>query len=166
MADQDRIIHADASSGEYEPKVQDPIEEHDNRNHSISRRAPKSSMAPADRARINAEAKLANPLAGYSHAELRQMARDYVKKYQIGGEEDIRAFEIGACLAQDPSKHNNVEGLNPQEKEVLGKELSNRWSQPKLMYLVIVLCSVCAAVQGMGEHRGHPSKHQLDRMVG
>jgi hypothetical protein len=32
---------------------------------------------------------------------------------------------------------------------VLDKEYTNKWSQPFILYLVIVLCSTCAAVQGM-----------------
>ena len=44
-----------------------------------------------------------------------------------------------------------MEGLREEELEVLRKEFTNRWSQPKLLYLVIILCSTCAAVQGMDE---------------
>lgn len=65
--------------------------------------------------------------------------------------EDFRAFELGAVLAQNPKEFENVEGLSPEELEVLRKEVSSRWSQPWLLYLVIILCSTCAAVQGMDE---------------
>lgn len=95
-------------------------------------------------------AKLANPLAGKTHAELENMGARYAKQHQLGDEEDIRAFQKGACLAQDPQKFSDVAGLTPQEMDVLEKEFTNRWSQPRLLYLVIVLCSACAAVQGMG----------------
>ena len=71
-------------------------------------------------------------------------------KYQIGDKEDIRAFQKGAVLAQDPTKYTSVEGLTAEELAILEKEFTNRWSQPKLMYIVIILCSMCAAVQGMG----------------
>ena len=119
--------------------------------HTVSRRESRQrSISAAERARRNANAKLANPLAGYSHAELKNMGAAYVMKHQIGDAEDVRAFELGACLAQDPSKFEHVEGLNTEEKDTLRKELVNRWHQPRLMYLVIILCSTCAAVQGMG----------------
>ena len=111
----------------------------------------RQSMTAAERARRNANAKLANPLAGYSHAELKRMGNKYATDHQVGDDEDIRAFELGACLAQDPSKFDTIENLRPNELETLRKEITNRWHQPKLMYLVIVLCSVCAAVQGMGK---------------
>ena len=148
----ERHINGDSSSGEFDGKnrVEEQEQEYDARNHSVSRPARQSSMTPAERIRRNENAKLANPLAGYSFAELKNQGATYVKKYQIGDEEDIRAFELGACLAQDPSKYESVQGLTGAEMEVLRKEFTNRWSQPKLMYLVIILCSTCAAVQGMG----------------
>jgi sugar porter (SP) family MFS transporter len=104
-----------------------------------------------DQLRKNINAKIANPLAGFTHAQLAEKAETYVRKHQIGDESDIRAFRIGAVLAQDPNKHAEVEGLNSDEREVLSKEISNKWSQPRLLYLVIILSSTCAAVQGMDE---------------
>lgn len=110
----------------------------------------RTSVTAAERRRRNAVAKLANPLAGISHDELEQMGENYARKHQMGDEEDIRAFKKGACLAQDPQKYESITGLTGQEMEVLRKEITNRWSQPKLLYVVIILCSTCAAVQGMG----------------
>jgi hypothetical protein len=108
------------------------------------------SSTAADRARRNLNAKLANPLDGYTFAELRQMGRDYAKLHAIAEPEDIRAFELGAVLAQTPEQFDRLKNhATVEEMDVLQKEFSNRWSQPKLLYLVIVLCSTCAAVQGM-----------------
>ena len=123
----------------------------------------KGSITAEELARRNANAKLANPLAGYSHAELKDMGRQYVAKHYIGDEEDIRAFELGACLAQDPAKYESIQGMMEEELEVLRKEFTNRWSQPRLMYLVIVLCSTCAAVQGMGMNSPFPHFYTLER---
>lgn len=110
----------------------------------------RNSITTIERRRRNDVAKLANPLAGISHDELEQMGDSYARKHQMGDDEDIRAFKKGACLAQDPQKYESVIGLTGQEIEVLRKEIANRWSQPKLLYVVIILCSTCAAVQGMG----------------
>lgn len=141
------------SSAGSDPKPQThAMHEHDERNHSsmpTNRRV--SSITAAERARRNVNAKLANPLAGMSHATLENMGAMYARKHQVGDEEDIRAFRLGACLAQDPTKYNSVAGLTEQELEVLRKEFTNRWSQPRLLYVVILLCSTCAAVQGMGK---------------
>jgi hypothetical protein len=108
------------------------------------------SSTVADRARRNMNAKLANPLHGYSFTELQQMGRDYAKLHAIAEPEDIRAFELGAVLAQTPEKFDRLKNhVTAEEMDVLQKEFNSRWSQPKLLYLVIVLCSTCAAVQGM-----------------
>ena len=103
-----------------------------------------------DKTRENLNAKLFNPLAGYSYAQLEEMGESYVLKYQVGDESDVEIFKKAAVLAQDPKKLERVAGLNEAERDVLRKEFTNRWSQPRLLYLVIVLCSTCAAVQGMG----------------
>ena len=100
------------------------------------------------RARINA--KIANPLAGFSREDLYRKGEEYAREHQMGEAEDIRAFQIGAQLAQDPNKFDDIQGLTGEENAILSKEISRKWSQPRLLYLVIVLCSTCAAVQGMG----------------
>ena len=125
--------------------------EHDELNHTSDHLTREASVSAGDRLRRNINAKLANPLASMSHVTLMDMGAKYAMKHQIGGQEDIRAFQIGACLAQDPSKYETVQGLTPEELHILRKEITNRWSQPRLMYIVIILCSTCAAVQGMGE---------------
>lgn len=141
------------SSAGSDPKTQlHAMHEHDEQNHSSmpsNRRV--SSITAAERARRNVNAKLANPLAGMSHSTLENMGATYARKHQVGDETDIRAFRLGACLAQDPTKYDSVAGLTEQELEVLRKEFTNRWSQKPLLYLVILLCSTCAAVQGMGK---------------
>lgn len=125
---------------------------HTERQNSFTSR--RESLTAAERARRNLNAKLANPLAGLSHATLRNRGGRYARKYQIGDDDDIRAFELGAVLAQAPEQFEKVEGLTKEELGVLRREFTNRWSQPREMYLVIVLCSISAAVQGMGESLG------------
>ncbi|KAH0555971.1 hypothetical protein GP486_006084, partial [Trichoglossum hirsutum] len=113
-----------------------------------SRRRP-SVMTPEEIARRNLNARLANPLAGYTHAELEDMGAGYAEEYQLGDETDVVAFRKGAVLAQDPLKYEDIPLLDAEDKAVLRKEFEYRWTQPKLLYLVIVLCSTAAAVQGM-----------------
>lgn len=105
----------------------------------------------AERARRNLNAKLANPLAGFSHDDLRRQGINFALKHQMGDESDVRAFELGAVLAQAPERYASVQGLSPEETQVLEHEFTHRWSQPWSMYLVIILCSLSAAVQGMGK---------------
>jgi hypothetical protein len=113
----------------------------------------------ADQLRANINAKIANPLAGFTHAQLAQKGEEYVRTNNVGNKEDIRAFRLGAILAQDPNRHAEVDWLTTEESEVLSKEIAKKWSQPRLLYLVIVLCSTCAAVQGMGESRPFQSSN-------
>lgn len=139
------------STGTSEPKegLEGHSQQYDDQDHADQAGLRKISTAEADHKKN--VAWLEKPLAGKPHNVLRRMGREYAMAHQLGDEEDIRAFEIGACLAQDPTKYAKVADLRPDELEVLEKEFSNRWSQPRLMYVIIVLCSVCAAVQGMGE---------------
>jgi hypothetical protein len=123
------------------------------RTSNLNQRNMRASIAStaAERARRNLNAKLANPLDGYSFSELEGLGRDYAKTHAIGEAEDIRAFELGAVLAQAPEKFEVIRDYcSTEEMTVLENEFNSRWSQPKLLYLVIVLCSTCAAVQGMG----------------
>lgn len=96
-------------------------------------------------------AKLNNPLAGFSHDELSEKGETYCRDNSIGEEDDIRAFRLGAIIAQDPNRHAECAGLTEEERATLSMEIEHKWSQPKLLYLIVVLCSTCAAVQGMGK---------------
>ncbi|KAJ5193846.1 hypothetical protein N7491_001176 [Penicillium cf. griseofulvum] len=83
-----------------------------------------------ERARRSLNAKLSNPLAGFSHTELRKQGRTFAELHEMGDESDIWAFELGAVLAQSPERYDNVAGLTNQEKGVLRREFTHRWSQP------------------------------------
>lgn len=101
------------------------------------------------RATINA--RLANPLAGFSQRQLAQQGTEFALKYGMKQPDDIRAFKIGARLAQDMKRYTKMEELSPDELSSIERELTHRWSLPWSLIMVIVLCSFCAAVQGMDE---------------
>ncbi|KAF2256823.1 hypothetical protein BU26DRAFT_527085 [Trematosphaeria pertusa] len=139
-----------------EPKAEEPVEKRETSPDSrIEDRSHKERVAQsaAERARRNINAKLANPLQGYSYNELQKMGRAYAYEHALAEKDDVRALEIGACLARDPTnlKHVKEFGVTDEEHAILEKEISHRWSQPWILYLVIILCSTCAAVQGMDE---------------
>lgn len=115
--------------------------------------SPKLTGPAAERARRKINAKLSNPLAGLSHTELRNQGRTFAEFHVMGDESDIRAFELGAVLAQSPERFDDISDLTNQEKAVLRRELTNKWAQPWKMYAVIALCSLSAAVQGIGKLR-------------
>ena len=134
--------HEDSGSNTHKEDVSSPA----------PRKRSSVASTAADRARTNMNMKLANPLDGYTIEELKVMGSDYAKLHAIADPEDIRAFEMGAILAQDPKKFERLkEYVDENEMAILEQEYTSRWSQPKLLYLVIVLCSTCAAVQGMDE---------------
>jgi hypothetical protein len=123
----------------------------------VSHTPPRNSKAlsetdeqAAERKRRELNLKLANPLGAYSAQQLGDLGEQYCRENALGEDDDIRAFRLGAQVARDPLNHSQVQGLTDEEKRIFQDEVDHKWRQPKLLYLVIVLCSTCAAVQGMG----------------
>ncbi|KAI1471190.1 uncharacterized protein F4812DRAFT_467375 [Daldinia caldariorum] len=104
-----------------------------------------------ERKRLEATAKLENPLAGLSQTQLAQQGEEFCAKHGITDAEDIRAFRLGAMIAGNLNKYDTIDELTDREKGILDKEITHKWSNPKMLYAVIVICSLCAAVQGMDE---------------
>ncbi|PKS08706.1 hypothetical protein jhhlp_004759 [Lomentospora prolificans] len=110
--------------------------------------------------------KAQHPLAHKSQARLADMGRDYAENsLGLRDEQEIRHFRMGAIAAGllDRAKaegasaaelremYDDVEGLEEDEKRALVKEGVYKWRQPWMLYYVVAVCSVCAAVQGMDE---------------
>jgi len=53
----------------------------------------------------------------------------------------------GALVAQDPPSFETIEELNEDDRIALRREITHKWSQPRVLYLTVILCSVGAAVQ-------------------
>jgi hypothetical protein len=140
-------IALDSSSGE--------ISSHNGKGESSSiHDHGNADISPEEFARREMNAKLANPLAGLTHDMLEAMGEKYcLEQVESSDEVDIQAFRKGAVLAQDPLNWRGVKSLTQEDRDVMENEFTHRWSQPTLLYLVIVLCSVCAAVQGMGKSK-------------
>lgn len=62
--------------------------------------------------------------------------------------EAVDLLKKGALIAQDPITFENLQCLSEEEKECLRYEVSHRWRHPAMLYFMIVLCSIGAAVQG------------------
>jgi hypothetical protein len=118
----------------------------------------------AEKLRANINAKLASPLAGLTARELAAKGAAYCKDNAIGDEEDIRAFRLGAIIAQNFELYEECEGLTSEERAALHDEIEHKWRQPWKLYLIVVLCSTCAAVQGMGKFRA-VSGHSFANMI-
>lgn len=101
--------------------------------------------------RQEASAKLANPLAGMSEDHLMKLGEEYARKAGLTSDEDIRAFRLGAIIAGNENRHDMIDDLTADEKSAITREQTHKWSNPSMLYWVIVICSLCAAVQGMDE---------------
>ncbi|KAH6622806.1 hypothetical protein F5144DRAFT_656454 [Chaetomium tenue] len=101
--------------------------------------------------RLEASKKLANPLAGLSSERLGAMGVEYAKLAGLTSDEDMRAFRLGAMIAGDNTQYDQIPELTEREREVLEKETTHKWSNPSMLYWVVIICSLCAAVQGMDE---------------
>lgn len=66
---------------------------------------------------------------------------------QHGLSEHTDLLKKGALVAQDPANYENMDLLE-DEKAALRKEVTKKWSHPKLLYITIIVCSIGAAVQG------------------
>ncbi|KAK1772553.1 putative mfs sugar transporter protein [Phialemonium atrogriseum] len=105
----------------------------------------------ATRQRLEASHKLAHPLAGISQERLGVMGEEYARDSGMTSDEDIRAFRLGAMIAGNENRYDTIAELTEREREVLDREETHKWSNPSMLYWVIVICSLCAAVQGMDE---------------
>lgn len=92
--------------------------------------------------------RLAHPLAGYSHAQLIEMGAAYARNHEMAHLQE--EFSKGAMLAQDPGAFETLPLLTDEDRNILRREITHKWSHPKQLYHLVVMCSLAAATQGMG----------------
>lgn len=95
----------------------------------------------------NINAKLANPLAGIPADQLMEDGANFAQERGLGHLKDV--FRKAALVAQDPTAFESLDILNEDDKAVLRREITHRWSQPWQLYYLVILCSMAAAVQGV-----------------
>ncbi|RSL49319.1 hypothetical protein CEP53_009202 [Fusarium sp. AF-6] len=90
-----------------------------------------------------------NPLSIRTKEELMADVEKFCRKFDLMDfHEDFRK---GALVAQSPRQAQHMPELSAEDKEVLEREHTHRWSQPFALYWLCVMCSLAAAVQGMDE---------------
>ncbi|CAE6999298.1 hypothetical protein P3342_000997 [Pyrenophora teres f. teres] len=97
-------------------------------------------------------AKLRNPLAGLSEEQV--IADVDAWCVEKGLHEHQDAFRKGALIARVGQRDDDFEYVNQlstEEKDLLRYELNHRWSQPFMLYFLVVLCAGSAIVQGMDQ---------------
>ncbi|KAL5523633.1 hypothetical protein ACEPAG_7806 [Sanghuangporus baumii] len=109
----------------------------------------KQNFKDVDPAGEIVNAKLANPLADIPQDQLMRDGALFARTYGLADLET--EFAKGALIAQDPLAFERLDVLTEDDKSVLRKEQTNRWHQTKTLYWLVIVCSVCAAVQGMDE---------------
>lgn len=95
----------------------------------------------------NTTARLANPLQDLTEAEVIQQADDFARANDL----PIDAFRKGALVAKSPHKWEQMQTLTADEREALHDEKHNQYKQPRTLWMLVIACSVAAAVQGMDE---------------
>ncbi|CAH0052217.1 unnamed protein product [Clonostachys solani] len=97
----------------------------------------------------NMASEFENPLATRTEEEVLSDVEEFCRKHNLM--DFIEDFRQGALVARDPQNSLKMNGLSEENKRVLEREETHRWSQPFTLYWLCVMCSAAAAVQGMDE---------------
>ncbi|KAK0494358.1 hypothetical protein EDD18DRAFT_1176559, partial [Armillaria luteobubalina] len=65
-----------------------------------------------------------------------------------GFDEYAKVFKKGTLLTQSPGSFERLLLLDEADQEAIRREKTYKWSQPKDLYMTIIICSLAAAVQG------------------
>lgn len=71
---------------------------------------------------------------------------NYAQKYDLVHAMDL--LKKGALVSQSPDNLESIEELTSEDRRVLTEEVTHRWRHPKLLYFIIALNSIGAAIQG------------------
>lgn len=90
--------------------------------------------------------RIRNPLIGIPRDALFADVDQFATTY---GLQDIQPLlRKGALAAQNPFAIDTIPDLSDEDRQTLHEEITNRWRQPKILYITIVLNSIAAAIQG------------------
>lgn len=120
------------------------------RHDSVSEDISKEEIKHYDHAATlpsNPNVRLANPLEGIPHDQLVSDAALFAKSHGLGQYSEV--FQKGALVAQDPTAFETLALLDDEDRHVLRREITHRWSQPGQLYYLVIMCSMAAAVQGV-----------------
>ncbi|RMJ28446.1 MFS sugar transporter [Aspergillus sp. HF37] len=95
------------------------------------------------------DSKGKNPLAGLTKEDLLADVEAFAREKDL--EHILGDLKRGALVAQDPRSFESLDELSEDEKVLLRREKTHRWSQPFMMYFMTILCAGSAIVQGMDQ---------------
>lgn len=93
-----------------------------------------------------------NPLAGMSRDEVLADVTNFVQEKGLMAH--MESFRKGALVAQVTNQDygfEKIQELSTDEKDLLRREITHRWSQPFMLYFLCTLCAGSAIVQGMDQ---------------
>ena len=90
--------------------------------------------------------RIRNPLEGIPRVTLLHNVEEFAR--DIGMVEQTSLLQRGALVAQNPPAFEEITELEETERVALRREVTHKWSQPRSLYLTVILCSVGAALQG------------------
>lgn len=109
-------------------------------NDATAANIPTATLGNEDIKRMEANAKLNNPLSGMGREKLMAMGEEFALKHCLNTDEDVRAFRLGAVIAGDDVE-GRVDGglseLTDRERDVLQKEVTHKWANPGMLYWVV-----------------------------
>lgn len=97
-------------------------------------------------------AKLRNPLIGMTDDEVLKDVDAFIETRNLTHKRDV--FHKGGLMARvqnRPHGYEKIAILSEEEKGWLRHEDAHRWSQPFMLYFLVVLCAGSAIVQGMDQ---------------
>jgi hypothetical protein len=92
----------------------------------------------------NLAAAFENPLSGKSKEELMSDVDLFVKQHGLTDFRDD--FRKGALVAQSPSEMEHMPELSAEEKEIIQREHTHRWSHPFMLYWLCIMCSLAVSL--------------------
>ncbi|KAF2161917.1 hypothetical protein M409DRAFT_58694 [Zasmidium cellare ATCC 36951] len=101
---------------------------------------------PADQ---NLSTVFENPLAGIPRENLLKNVEEFCQQHDLM--EHIEVFRKGALIAQRPNAVQEIDDLTAEDKEQIAREHTHKWDQPWMLYFLVSMSSLAAAVQGMDE---------------
>ncbi|KIX97132.1 uncharacterized protein Z520_07246 [Fonsecaea multimorphosa CBS 102226] len=107
----------------------------------------KKSFTDVDMSKLSAAFE--NPLSGIPKEQLLEEVEVFCRDHNLM--EYLDVFRKGALVAQSPNATDSIVELSPEDRQVLEREHTHRWSQPFTLYWLVIMCSLAAAVQGMDE---------------
>ena len=116
-------------------------------NNVEEARPRKKSFTDVDPDKLSAAFE--NPLSNIPKEQLFAEVETFVRENQL--DEYLEDFKKGALVAQNPKAFKEMTELNDDDRNILEREHTHRWSQTWTLYWLVVMCSLAAAVQGMDE---------------